>query len=314
MGSTFELSRKENGLAAEYERAEPRGNDAQAQCDYWTKRREEADGSHLIGVFSWPPEYFENLRGWTEAKKLAACDVAKKEADATAAKLNEGARRDALAEAEREHVARDERAWAQARAEECAAGAKDGACDGVKAYLASLPAGRHAGDAARALETGTPKIGEAHRLEEEEHARRTAESAKQEEAAGFRVTGLRVTLENAPAGASPGYHLHAAFDLTALRPIARSTTPLVRARCTVMDKRMVDSDAPPDAHLDELSAGDTRELEANPYLKRPLHAAPSQCEIAVVRGSGQETSGPIVDSFCYVPGWLDAREGACPSR
>jgi hypothetical protein len=311
-GSTFPLSSKEIGLARDYERGEPQAGDAAARCDYWTKRREDANGNHLIGVFSWPPEYFENLRGWTEAKKAEICEVAKREADAKAATLNETARREALAEAQREHGARDERGWAEARAEACASATTEAACDGVRAYLANVPGGRHAVDAATALEAGTPKIAELRRRREEESARRGAEIAKLEEAAGFRVSALRVTLENAQAGAAPGYHLHAAFDLTALRPIPHGTNVALRARCLVVDKRMVDSDVPADAHLDELAAGDTRELEASPYLKRPLHAAPSQCEVVVLRGSGAETSGPVVDSFCYLPGWLDARVGACP--
>jgi hypothetical protein len=311
-GATFPLSSKEIGLARDYERGEPQGGDGSARCDYWTKRREDANGNHLVGVFSWPPQYFENLRGWTEAKKAEACEVAKREADAKAATLNEAARREALAEAKREHDARDERGWAEARVEECTAATTEGACDGVRAYLSNVPGGRHAGEATSALETGTPQIAQLRRQREEESARRGAEVAKQEDAAGFRVSGLRVTLESAQAGASPGYHLHAAFDLTALRPIARGTTVLVRARCLVVDKRMVDSDVPPDAHLEALAAGDTRELEASPYVKRPLHAAPSQCEVVVVRGSGAETSGTVVDSFCYLPGWLDARAGACP--
>jgi hypothetical protein len=306
-GATFELSSKEIGLADEYERDEPRTGEVQVRCDYWTKRREDANGNHLVGLFSWPPEYFQTLRAWAEAKKAEVCDVAKAEAEAKAAKRNEEARVEALAEAQREHVARDERAWAQARAEECAAAVKEGACDGVRAYLATVPGGHHAGEATAALQAGTPKLAEISRLHDEELARRAAEVSKVEEAAGFRVTSVRVTLEDAPVGAGaglPGQHLHVAFDLTAL----------VRARCFVADKRMVDVDVAPDAHLDELSPGDTRALDASPYLKRPLHAAPSQCDIAVLKGSGAETSGPVVDSFCYVPGWQDAKDGACAPR
>jgi hypothetical protein len=309
-GVTFELSNKEVGLADAYERDEPGTADAQARCDYWTKRREDAGGNHLVGIFSWPPEYFRTLRAWTDARKSEACDVAKAEGDAREAKATEAARVEALAEAKREHEARDERAWAQAHAEECKAAAREDACDGVRAYLAIAPTGHHASEATASLQAGTPKLAELRRLHEDELARRAAEVSKLEEAAGFRVTGVRVTVEDAPPGAPPGQHLRVAFDLTALRPIARSVSPVVRAACKVTDKRMVDVEAALDARLDELAAGDTRELEASPYAKRPLHAAPSQCDIVLVKGTLAASSGPAVRSFCYVPG-QDVRSGAC---
>lgn len=310
-GATFDLSSKEIGLADEYEGQDPRAGNAQVRCDYWTKRRADADGNHLIGVFSWPPEYFANLRGWTEAKKSEVCEVAKTEADAHAAKVNEQERLDALAAARQEHEARDGRAWAEVRGNDCAAAAREDACDGMKAYLAISPGGHHATEAAAAVQAAEPKLAELRRAREQDATRRASQASKQEETAGFRVSSLRATIDDAPAGsATPGEYLRVAFDLTATRALARGVTPIVRAACQVADKRMVDVDTGLDIHLDELALGDTKEIDASPYAKRALVAAPSQCEIVVMRGIAVDTSGPVVRTFCYVPG-QGVKDGAC---
>ncbi len=302
-GATFELSSKEIGLANQYDREDPHAADAQARCDYWTKRREDANGNHLVGLFSWPPEYFWHLRAWADAKKAEACDLAKAEADANAAKQNEEARRQALVEAEKEHEARDERAWRGARAEDCVAAAREDACDGVKAYLAIVPNGRHAADAAAEVQAAEPKIAELRRRREADDARRTNEESKQEEAAGFRVSSVRAVLQDVPAGGSMrGLFVHVFFEVTAIRAMSRGVVPVVKAACQVGDKRMVDVDAALDQRLDELSPGDTKEIELSPYLKRALQETPSRCEISVMKGAAPDARGPLVHSFCFVPG------------
>jgi hypothetical protein len=311
-GAAFALSSKEIGLATEYERGDPRPADAQERCDYWTKRREDANGNHVIGLFSWPPSYFEGLRAWTEAKKGEACDAAKADADAKAAKLNEEARVAALEEARREHETRDERAWAAAKASECAMAATEGACDGLTAYLAIVPNGQHASEAATALQLARPKLLELRQRREEGDRQRAVEAVRLEEAAGFRVSNPRAVLDDASEGGptSPGRYLKVAFDVTAVRAIARGVTPIVRAACQVEDKRMVDVDAALDPHLYELAPGDTKEIDAAPYLKKSLLALPSRCDVVILKATGLEATGSIVHSFCFVPG-QGIGEGGC---
>jgi hypothetical protein len=181
----------------------------------------------------------------------------------------------------------------------------------VKAYLDIEPGGRHAAQATAALGAAEPKLAQLRRLREQEAARRAALASKQEDAAGFRVSSMRATIDDVPPGSSaPGVYLRVTFDLTAIRSLPRGVTPIVRGACQVAEKRMVDVDAGLDTHLDELAPGDTKLIDASPYAKRALLAAPSRCEIVVMKGVALETSGPLVRTFCYEPG-QGVREGTC---
>jgi hypothetical protein len=307
-GATFDLSSKEAGLADEYEREEPRRADAKTRCDYWTKRSEEAATSHLIGIFQYSPEHFVNLRAWTEAEKADTCGAAKAEADAKAAKKLDADRELELAEARRAHEGRDRESWAHARLDECAAARREDACDGARAYVKAVPDGVHVAEANAALRAAESKLGELRRLREEEEQRRVAATAKLEDVAGFRISGLRVTVTEAPGGV--GQYLKVVFDLTALRSLARGATPIVKAACRVDDKRMVDVATALDLHVSELDPGDTKQIEASPYAKSTLSSAPSQCDLVVMKATAMDTVGAAVHSFCYVPG-QKVRDGSC---
>jgi hypothetical protein len=315
-GEVFVLSGREAKMAAEDERAEPRAAGAQERCDYWTAQKEDAAKSHLLGVFKYTPEYFEHLHAWAEAHETAACAQAKAEADAVAAEATEAERLRALAEARVSHDAGDRRAWDAARLSDCDArspGFGESSCDGLRAYLRTVPDGEHVADATAALEAAAPKLAELRRLREAAEAARVAAASRQEEAAGFRVSSLRAALDDAALADHPGHSLRLGFDVTLLRALPRGVTPLVRAACLVGDKRMVDVDTPQGARLNELLPGDTRALDANPYGKSPLTETPSRCEIVVMKGAGVETTGARVHAFCWVPGGA-VEEGECAPR
>ena len=82
-GATFELSGREASLAEKYEQEEPRDAPASDQCTYWKQRVHDAQGGHVIGIVSWPAEYFATLRRWAEAKQAAACTQPTKKAAPT---------------------------------------------------------------------------------------------------------------------------------------------------------------------------------------------------------------------------------------
>lgn len=77
-GRKFALSGKEVSIAEPFERDEPRGAPADHLCTYWTYRVAHAEGSHTIGVLSWPASYFNTLREWVDAKKNLHCTSAKR--------------------------------------------------------------------------------------------------------------------------------------------------------------------------------------------------------------------------------------------
>jgi hypothetical protein len=307
-GASFELSRKEADLADQYDREEPRRADAAARCEYWKKRVDDAGKDHVIGPFEYSPESFVHLRAWAEAEKTDLCGAAEREADAKAAKTLEDERATALANARQAHDGRDREGWATARAEQCAAAATEDACDGVRAYLRAFPEGSHVAQAGEALGHAAPKLEGLRHAREEEEQRRASATAKLEDAAGLRVSGVRVAMIDAPGG--DGQLLRVTFDLTALRALARGTTPLLKAACRVGDKRRVDVASGLDARVSELDPGDTKQIEASVYAKGALASAPSECDLVLMKGGAADTSGTVVHTFCYVPGQR-VRDGAC---
>ncbi|HEY2509763.1 MAG TPA: hypothetical protein VGI39_02875, partial [Polyangiaceae bacterium] len=279
----------------------PQRASADVRCAYWTKRVEEAGTSHLMAVFSYPPEYFRNLHSWADARKNDACAEAKKEADASEAARLDGERARELAEAQRAHEARDREAWEQAKVESCRAADREDACGGVRSYVEAFGSGGHAVEAREALHASEPKLAELRRLREEAEERRAAGIAKREEAAGVKISSLQASFEEARRGTS----VRLRFDATLLRAMDGKGLA-IRVACRAGEKRIVDAVTLADALAGDLAAGDTRELEVEAFSRVPLRERPEHCDVVMRKPGGGD-----VDMFCVGPAGGLARQEGC---
>jgi hypothetical protein len=218
-------------------------------------------------------------------------------------------------------AAADREAWATATVNQrnCATPQTESDCDAVESYLSRRPDGFQAAEARRILARGKPRVAGLRAAREAREAaaaaaarEAAAAAAAREVAIGFKVTRLRVQQRDPLRSDGRNKYLYVTFDLTVLSPLPRWTTPIVKVACHVGDKRMVDVDTTLDTRLNELSVGDTKELEANPFFNNPLRIPPTSCDILIMKGTGFDTRGPIVQEYCLVADDTHLRDGACP--
>lgn len=212
-------------------------------------------------------------------------------------------------------VIRDETKWRAASTEACIKPTTESACDLTRAYVESLPNGRHAEEARALLRAAGPALKRLRETREREEAAAAAAARNEERriaTLGLRTSSLVVDLKtNSLVSSGPALYLNIRFDITATKRHPRGRVVEVRAACQVGDKRMV-STSLATWSLQDLEPGDTKQESAAPFILAPLDQAPEYCDIETVSTQALRRSDrQVILRYCWRPG-SEPGEGRCP--